>query len=256
LTTPGVVVIVVHGTDRNADDYYDYALKSRPAGSLVISPRFMTADDGPASHRLIWTNSGWKDGSNALTHSQLSSYAVMDELVAALGPRTRIEFIGHSAGGQFLHRYAAASTCAPTVCEFNVANPSSYLYLGPERPVGTTGTYAVPSTSCLYNEYKYGLDDLDDVPYMAAIGADILRARHQAANITYLLGERDTERDSNLDKECPAELQGRNRLARGRAFFAAPSTANPTDVLVTVPRVGHSASKMIGSTQARAALAD
>ena len=37
-----------------------------------------------------------------------------------------------------------------------------------------------------YNDYRYGLNDLN--PYMAAVGAGTIKARYGARRVTYLIG--------------------------------------------------------------------
>ena len=99
----------------------------------------------------VWSVDGWKDGSlseirrDDSTDQRVSSFAVLDALLETLSDRKHwpaldlVVLAGHSAGGQFVQRYAVAS--APTVLShqgihtrFVVANPSSYLYFDARRP--------------------------------------------------------------------------------------------------------------------------
>ncbi|MGE3857688.1 MAG: hypothetical protein AB7G21_12100, partial [Dehalococcoidia bacterium] len=113
-----------------------------------------------------------------------------------------------------------------------------------------------------YNEYRYGLDDLNDVPYVEAIGATTLRSRYEVARVTYLLGANDTDEDaSDLDTTCGAEAQGPNRRARGENFYESLESVYGRGVydrhtLRIVSGVGHSAREMFGSSTGRAALAE
>ncbi|WP_328603954.1 hypothetical protein OG943_28245 [Amycolatopsis sp. NBC_00345] len=98
---------------------------------------------------MSWTNgdeTSWKDGGDSVSPAGISSFTVVDEILAGLADKqhfpdlTRITLIGHSAGGQFIQRYAVAGAAPaklPGVSfHYVTANPSSYLYFTPDRPVG------------------------------------------------------------------------------------------------------------------------
>jgi pimeloyl-ACP methyl ester carboxylesterase len=259
-------VVMIHGTNRNAVDYFDYASAAVPADVLVVAPRFKTSSDAPRSTELLWTSSGWKQGGES-TGSRpwhISSFEAADEVVRVL----RVAFpdlgvivvAGHSAGGQFVQRYAATNIDARV--HFVVANPSSYLYLGRERPT-ESGGFAVPSGSgcSSYNHYKYGLQDIAaDAPYMAEVGASALTARYRDADVTYLLGALDTDPNApDLDLTCEAKLQGASRFERGQQFYRHLAMTFGDGVtaqhhLAVVPGVGHDARLMFASGAGRAAL--
>ena len=80
----------------------------------------------------------------------------MDRLLAALDDKARfpalkeIVVAGHSAGGQYVQPTLSA------LVRYLVANPSSYLYLEPWRPVNGNPAELCPG----FNKYKYGLDEL------------------------------------------------------------------------------------------------
>lgn len=252
-------VVVVHGTNRNASDYFDYADAAIGDGVLVVAPRFETADESPSSTDLYWTNSAWKEGGQS-TGSRpwsISSFEVADELIRSLRQTfpnlDAVVVAGHSGGGQFVQRYAATSTDSRV--RFVVANPSSYLFMSRERPESVSGC-------SWFNEYRYGLDDLDDVPYVDAIGASALRSRYGAARVTYLLGADDTNPDdADLDKTCGAEAQGPHRRARGENFVDTLDDVYGSGIysrhaLYIVSGVGHSAREMFGSSAGRSAFAN
>src|SRR5512134_3613990 len=105
--------------------------------------------------------------------------------------------------------------------EFVVANPSSYMYFSDERAVpGTTDQFAVPlsASSSNYNDYKYGLDDLND--YMSSIGKTQLKENYAERDVNMLLGLLDNDPNhSSLDTSRAADLQGDHRLERGKIYF-------------------------------------
>jgi hypothetical protein len=228
------LVVVVHGTGRNAGDYENYMVSSAAgatgADALVVAPQFVTTSDGPSAGMLRWSAEGWKSGDQSQTTPSVSSYAAVDQLVGGVVASGKfpnlaeVVVAGHSAGGQFVERYAATNRLDGTLAvtmRYVVANPSSYLYLSPERPVaGSTTQFAVPSavTCPGYDTYKYGLHGLN--PYLAAVGADAIRAQFASRHVTYLLGSADTNpADTSLDTSCEGEMQGPYRLARGTSFF-------------------------------------
>ena len=135
-----LVIIVVHGSGRNADEYLYSTMGAvekqdvmRSDSVLIIAPRFLAMEDGvefiPAkigsSTKLVkpmmWNETypiphTWRYGANALQPwSDLSSYDVMDALVEYFADSKRfqnlskIAVIGHSAGAQFTHRWALLS---------------------------------------------------------------------------------------------------------------------------------------------------
>jgi pimeloyl-ACP methyl ester carboxylesterase len=260
-------VVVLHGLSRNVEGYWDSAaagLKGAP-GVLLVAPLFATSSDSPATTQLYWTSSGWPKGNLSESSGRpwrISSYGVLDEMIARLrstfGSLRTVVVIGHSAGGQFVQRYAAAS--ADAGLRFVVMNPGSYLYVSPERPDGNGG-FAVPAPAPRgYDDYKYGLQNMSNTSYMASIGAAALRSRYQAAHVRYLLGELDTNPDDpDLDTSASAMVQGAHRLQRGEYFFSYlgftfGSSIYERHELVLVPGVAHTASGMFRSAAGRAAM--
>jgi len=276
-------VIVVHGTTRDAPGYFASAKTAatidREKGALIITPQFPIESDLPKSDSrpsLFWSSAGWKQGDLSLSsrrhprQSRISSFAVVDTLVAritrpGLFPSlSRIVIIGHSAGGQFVNRYAAGSAIESVVRRrgriricYVVANPSSYLYLDARRPSRRDpGSFVVPvaSTCPRFNRYKYGLDALNS--YMAKAGVAAIRWQFGLRSVVYLVGERDTAEDEELDQSCEARLQGGNRFLRGTNYIAYirrfyRDAEPPHHRLEVVPGVGHDAHGMLCSKEAR-----
>jgi hypothetical protein len=278
------LVVVIHGHRRDADAYYEAATRTARAveaqGTLIVSPRFPTGadlDDDVRDRLLYWSSDGWKQGelsrqTKPRSH-QISSFAALDRLIGravSSQPALRTVVIaGHSAGGQFVNRYAAGSTLPDELgsidVRFVVANPSSYLYLDGRRPRGTPMEgVARPSRHdrehCPgYDRYKYGLEDLN--AYLRDRGGGAaLRARYASRQVTYLLGQDDRATDGErLDRSCAAELQGRHRLERGISYFRYLGVLYGTRVydnhsLVVIPGVGHDRVELFDSTPGRFAL--
>jgi pimeloyl-ACP methyl ester carboxylesterase len=223
--------ILVHGTQRNGDDYYKTAVTATReagalSGTLVIAPQFRANDgrsckDALGVGELGFSCNGWKDGDTAL-NGPVDSYAPMDALLLKLAdkrhfPNLReIVLAGHSAGGQYVQRYAAVNRVESRVglpVRYVVANPSSYLYLESWRPVAGDP----PAGCATFDDYKYGLRHLTG--YAAGTGVDTIKAQYPKRNVTYLLGERDTTDEHSMDTTCPAMAQGPNRFVRGMDYW-------------------------------------
>ena len=266
-------VIVVHGADRNPDAYFDRMVKAvSMAGliptTLVVSPHFQTADDGPGVGEPVWTSGGWKRGHLSVSGigngERISSYEAVDDILAYLGNRVlfpKLESIvvtGHSAGGQYAHRFAATSPAAESLSHLRfryvVANPSTYLYLGPERH-SIDGTFQIPDRQACpgYNEWHYGLEGRNS--YASRLTEEGIQDRLVSRDVIYMLGTADTGEEA-LDMTCGAMLQGQHRYARGLTLHQYMDTFYPASdhELVEVVGVGHSSTRMYQSPQGRQVL--
>jgi pimeloyl-ACP methyl ester carboxylesterase len=225
------VLIVIHGANRNADDYFCAAtaavqLQKSLYGYqniLVVTPRFLGSSDSIDKGRqqpkqendepsfLFWKDEGagpWRYGADAMGPTHISSYTALDTLVAtilqALGPndKTRITMAGHSSGGQMMQRWSLlTSTWDASRMRAVVANPSSFAYLTPLRYLN--GTWQQPllgsdgdNKNCTqYNQWEWGLDPggLLEVPYRRNVASNVstLIGRLQHRSMTYLAGSVD-----------------------------------------------------------------
>jgi pimeloyl-ACP methyl ester carboxylesterase len=273
-------VILVHGNGRNPESYFKTLIRAlgkagRRADTLAIVPHFSLGRDrfNREDNEVYWDRSrGWKRGDRSTRDlkTRIGSFAVLDAVLDRLadgGAFANLEAIviaGHSAGGQFVQRYAAGQPPNPAPgrlrLRYIVANPSSYLYFDRTRPApGFAGGFAPPGPDggCRYNRYKYGMEKRN--AYMARTDAETLIARYRSRRVIYLLGAMDTDADArSLDTRCQAMAQGRHRRERGRIFkaymdrFFSPHNHR----LVIVPGVGHSARRMFTSPEGLAALFD
>ena len=255
-------LIVIHGNNRDPDAYFLSGLDAVTQGgvsssTVVVAPYFQTSDDAPESDEPFWSSPGWKRGNLSRPEGptpRVSSYAAVDRMVekfldAALFPAIReIVVTGHSAGGQVVHRYAASSTVQDggrdgVTFRYVVANPSTYLYLGPERE-NQTGDFAVPGGGCDdYDEWHYGL--LDRNSWAERLEADTIRALLSRRDVRILVGDADTL-SASLDQSCGANLQGLNRYLRGRTIvrFMDSLYVGHAHAEMIVPGVGHSSRSM------------
>jgi len=281
-------LIIVHGLERNAEQNHRAGMRAiRNAGSagkgtLLIGPQFLEQVDAQAhslpGNVLRWTEGSWMAGGNA-ENAALSSYDAIDEILTRLADKKifpnlkTVVLAGHSAGGQFVQRYAAvghwgdALEHAGIPMRYVVANPSSYLYFSPERPALKPAgefTFGTPSSSCFgkYNHWKYGL--LDPPPYVGLVAPADVEQRYVSREIIYLLGTKDNDPNHpELDKNCGAEDEGPHRFFRGEAFFKYLQTRHPElladgarQKLWAVPGVAHDNDGMYNSECGLAALFD
>ena len=158
-------VIVIHGIQRDADNYFRHALAAAYLASAledtaVIAPRFASNDGGNcrdslAPGELNWNcqlgPDGWFSGGVAIDGSNIASFDVVDDILRKVArkeifPSLRVIAVtGHSAGGQFVTRYVMVNEVHDRLSvpvRYVVANPSSYAYLDMQRPTSS----AVPQT--------------------------------------------------------------------------------------------------------------
>jgi hypothetical protein len=269
-------IIVVHGSLRDAagaENAVETVLhEADRTDTLVLAPQFLTPLDLrgrelPAD-LTIWRSSGWSQGDRSdvgAPADRFSSFEVLDRLIEEIAAPgrypnlTQITIAGHSAGGQFVQRYAAGSRIEqqPTVVhhhltfKYVVANPSSYLYLFPREP--DRMTQRCPT----YDQYKYGLNGLNT--YMLALGPDGIRAAYPRKDVTILLGRQDYQiLDPSKDDSCEAQAQGAHRENRGIRFVQqldrSYGPGQHQTRVVLVPGVGHNTRAMLTSPEGRAAL--
>lgn len=267
------LLFIIHGNGRNALDYYRYgvnaAIKADARKTIVIVPKYLTEEDmlkhDFPPNTLYWSSSGWKIGNKSQGRGRASSFRVLEELIGIfikniMGLQS-IVIAGHSAGGQFVNRFAAGNSIETYIRNIKfyyvVANPSSYLYFTPKRAFGLSRSdFASPNTTSItYNHYKYGLENLSGTSYMSEVGKKKLVDNYRKRNVTYLLGEEDTINEGDLDISEAAMLQGGNRLERGLIYYnylvnLFGDAIKENHHKVVIPGVGHNAERILQSKQA------
>ncbi|CAB9526913.1 expressed unknown protein [Seminavis robusta] len=232
------VLIVIHGANRNADDYFCSASAAvlrasqpLPDQVLLLAPRFVVPQDlpptvhlGTETGRILqWDgnapNGAWRYGANAiapLTATNVSSFDVLDAFVETIRSHVgmscnRITVVGHSSGGQFVQRWALLSDQAQHV-QTVVANPSSYAYLTPQRYDTNTGSWKVPGAQkdCLhrYNQWEWGMEMSKDETseyvrrrLQNRNQTDAVIERFATRQVVYLVGTLDRCNASSSDEE-------------------------------------------------------
>jgi hypothetical protein len=237
-------LIVVHGTNRDADHYFRTAVAAAFLGdalqnTVVIVPRIASADRGCqdklAPNEVSFSCGGsdsWRSGGVAASNDKLTSFDFMDEILRKLArqqafPNLRsIVIAGHSAGGQYVTRYEMSNRQHETLgipISYVVANPSSYAWLDATRPAHAEKDAAITfrnfgdGRNCTtYNKWPYGMEQRTG--YASKLSDDQLKHQLASRPTTYLLGEIDILPLGGFDSSCPAMAQGPTRRARGEAF--------------------------------------
>ncbi len=277
------VILAIHSSNHDATMAYNDCMElinsheNLNKSTLVISPQFLREKhlkNNTEENLLFWKVYPFWGSSTSTTKSasknlKISAYSILSEIIVDLCSKTsfpnikKITILGHSAGGQFVNRFATSNTVefdvarpAGIQCKYVVMNPSSYVYFSPKRSVnGSIRNFSIPTPEVVekhpgYNNYGYGLDKLYLYHRKNGLTAEKIREMYPQRNVVYLLGEKDCKADSSMSVHPHAMLEGNNRLERGRIYFGhlvdefGPDIKN-NQRIVLVPDVGHSGRKMI-----------
>ncbi|MGE0143787.1 MAG: hypothetical protein AB7I19_13280 [Planctomycetota bacterium] len=189
------LLMVMHGTLRNADEYRDHAVGMGDRfDALVVAPKFdaerfpsrayqrggLLREDGSVASRDEWT------------------YARIPQIAEAMRRRTgtdaKLYVIGHSAGGQFVVRMSAFQDTGAVALV--AANPGSVLL--PTREVA----------------FGYGFGGLP-----SDLASDECLRAYLASPLVLYLGTGDDHDDKWFDKSPGAMAQGAGRHQRGLALW-------------------------------------
>ena len=216
------IFVIFHGMDRNSESFIKGLKKSADAKNiLLICPKF-TKHKFPGNTYYNYGNV--KNGDKNQWTYNVANRIIDDAKKRAGASKSKIILFGHSAGGQFLHRYLflADKIKADLVIAANA------------------GTYLLPDENV---NYPYGFKNI------SAGTKEMKRAYAQKTII--LLGESDVNRTYRGFPKTPADdKQGLNRFERGKNFFnKSQKKAKELKTkfnwrLVTVPNVGHNSIKM------------
>lgn len=235
--TDGPLLVVFHGVLRNAEDYRNFAITmAERFRAVVVTPHF-DAERFPSAR---YQRGGLVDERGRMNPPEKWTYAVVPRIVAHVRtlekqPALPYYLIGHSAGGQFLVRLAAF--LPGEAKRIVAANAGSHLF--PTRD----------------QEFGYGFGGLP----AALSGDDVLRS-YLAAPLTLYQGTGDVLPSNNFDQSPAGMRQGPNRLARGRAAFAAAAQLARERGWafnwrqVETPDIGHQAAFMFAAREVEDAL--
>jgi len=268
------LIIMVHGAGLNAENTFETAqelieiLKMPKDRFLVLAPQIIEGVKLEEKGLLFWDRK-WREGGMSLSTRlnkdlpSLSSFDVMDRLIDVsikLNPNIhKIIILGHSAGGQFVLRYAAINNRHELLRQqgvyirYVVANLSSYLYLDKTRYKFSSKDkiFKIPQEEFKdcpgFNKYKYGMEDF--YGYAKNISITTIRNRLTTRPIMFLLGAEDIGRGLFVEKSCEVEVQGKNRYERGILYRHhlnqfVKKVPNSQHIWLEIPGVGHNSSEM------------
>ncbi len=269
-------LIIVHGTSRDPDNYFRNGLAAEFLGNALedtalIVPRFASADgnchDKLDDNEVAYPCNGdsWRAGGPAPKNKSITSFDFMDEILRKLAlkkafPNLKtIVIAGHSAGGQFVHRYEMSNTVHEKLglpVTYVVANPSSYAYPDATRPIVngekvTFGAFRDGRNCTTYDLWPYGLEKRESGGYSSRLTDDQLKKQLISRPVTYMVGEIDILPLGGFDSSCPAMAQGLTRRARGEAFAKMVNEKmGGHSPLMVIPECGHNARCMFTSEDA------
>jgi hypothetical protein len=245
-------LIVVHGTNRDADNYFRSILAAAFLAdaledTVLIVPHITSAAGGCrdtlSPDEVSWNCSSWRTGGPSTANDKLTTFDMLDEILRRLAQKDKfpnlkmIVVAGHSAGGQFVNRYEMSNRVHESLgvpVRYVVSNPSSYAWIDATRPLD------VEPTCANYDRWPYGFENRSG--YASRVSDEDLRKQLASRPTTYLLGEIDILPLGGFDSSCSAMAQGATRLARGQAFGKyVNEKLNANHQTVIAPLCGHNA---------------
>jgi hypothetical protein len=233
------------------------------ASTMVVSPHFYHRG---LDTELDWDNAVWRAGGKASspTGATLGSFQIVDYMLtefllgnANFPNLSNVIIAGHSAGGQFVQRFAAISETEEDYPAYTFtylpANASHFVYLNTLRWDGS-GTYT-PSDCPTYNDYPYGLDNLtanSRYAFISKIGLETIRGHFINRKVFYVLGGQDV---TGATTDCESLNQqggsGSSRYQRGQYLLQFMNNQYPTNEheILPVAGVGHNATGIYTSSE-------
>ena len=226
------IVIIMHGNSRKVLRFWrPWKAYADQYNALILAPEF-DKFDFPGS--LSYHSGGIYDIATGDEKPEKEwTFSIVDRIFDRAkfltgSVQKKFFLYGHSAGGQFVHRYLTFKS-GSRVARAVAAN---------------AGWYTLPLFTI---DFPYGMGD-------SPANSSNLKTLF-ATDLTILLGDRDTRQTKNLSQTREAKDQGPHRLARGKFYFQIGQEAALRNnlqfnwKLKTVAGVGHS-NKGMASTAA------
>ena len=203
------IVIVMHGASRDGPRYTDdWVPEAERYGFLLLVPEFSSElYEGSGRYNL----GNMFDEAGGPMPETLWTYTAVEHLFAYVkritgSTRQSFRIYGHSAGGQFVHRFLMFRPDAPI-----------------ERAVAANaGWYTMPVDTI---DFPYGLRN-------SGITEQDVRSAFSKPTVI-LLGDQDVDStQSSLRRTPEANAQGPHRFARGHSFWA---TVNEVAARIDAP---------------------
>lgn len=219
------IVVVIHGMTRNVTGYREYWVPLADENNLlIVCPEFSLEKYPGATKFNLGNVSTTNNTKGTIKPESEWYYSVIDRIIAKIkadtnSPNSKTIVFGHSAGGQFVHRYAM----------LNEINSADLLI------AANPGYYLMPDFSA---PFPYGLKKL-------SYSEERLKEAFKRP-LVILAGENDIKRTKNLNQTAYADIQGLTRFDRAFNFYQASWKASKrlktqfNWKIDTVPGVGHS----------------
>lgn len=255
-------IIVVHGFNRNADDYFAWVGSAiRSAGleenTVLLSPKFKVESEASGDD-LFWSSTGWREARDSQSDAAISSFEVIDSLVSQLSTESlfpvmeKIIVTGHSSGGLFTHVYAASNRVdqdSNIDFDYVIANSQYFYYPDGQRVDENTGQLTTPSSCTGYTIWPLGYNSVPS--YVGATQESALNNQYINRSIYYFLGNGSGSDPSFNDSDCNATLLGSTRFNRGENVFEYLNQKFPSNnhAKRVVEGVGHDGQAMYASNE-------
>ena len=270
------LIISIHSSSYDPDFYVDtiMGIASEHADMrgklLIISPAFYRKDKTKLQDVVLWQTDPFWGNNRALYQGKEATWSAFEVLDYFIGdilssgnfPNIKqIVILGHSAGGQFVNRYAASNTFMDRYTipvKFLVMAPSSYLYFSPKRANDASRTHfetPYPKKPA-YNHWGYGVKKLYGFHKKYDVTAEKMQKRYPLLKIRYLVGSEDVHLSNTLDMNAEAMLQGLNRKQRAITYYNHLQEHFGSNIiqnqdLFIIDGVGHLAKDLIESERGR-----
>lgn len=264
-------VIVVHGQNRNADEYFSWLTSTfnktnLSDNTILISPFFQNQTTaGPGD--IHWRTSNWREGQNSSDAAGISSFAVVDAIIAQLADKERFPVLkkviitGHSSGALWTQVYAAANRAenenTDLDFEYVVANSQYFYYPDEVRYDENSQTFVAPTGCSAFAQWPLGFSN--PPAYLNGVMEATVNQQLIERKVTYLLGNGSGSDSSLNTADCEATLLGSTRFRRGENAHLLIETnyqATNQHEKVIVNGIGHNGQAMYQSAEFEALLLD
>ena len=254
-------LIMVHGLNRNADDYFQYLMttlqsEERATEVALLAPYFRQ-ESRPDSNDLYWSGNGWREGQSSSDATRISSFAVIDQLIAQLADPERftvlqkVLIVGQSSGGLFVHTYAAATPVEQLYSHLDmhfIVGESQYFYYPDDRRFDASSGQLFTPTSCTgHNIWPLGYRSAP--PYVSNQSRETINEQFLQRDLIYLLGNGSGSDGALNTTECRATLLGSDRYQRGENMMSYLNIGFPghRHRKVIAPGITHDGSRIYQS---------
>ncbi|MCX2743632.1 Ig-like domain-containing protein [Mangrovivirga sp. M17] len=252
-------IIVIHGINRNGDDYFNYLSNTLSElnmheNTLLISPSF---EETPQSNGFnYWSGSGWRSGGNSSNSTSISSFTVIDKMVGELLNNsnfpnlTEIVVTGHSSGGLFTHLYSSSSKVEDPVITYMVANSQFFYYPDARRYNESTSSFYTVENCTGIDFWPYGYSATP--AYLSGVSKESFDLQWRTRNVIYLLGNGDQADPTLNTDDCQAIVLGSTRFNRGKNILRYLNNFYPNSNAhseIIVEGIGHDGQGMYSSEE-------